>query len=280
MKYRMLAIDLDGTLLPRGGVVSDDDRRAIALAQEAGCLVLPATGRGWRESRGPLEPVRGLSLGVFNTGACVADMATGRNVELACLEPHLALELIEHLRPMPQAVLVYTDRQQTGYDYMVTGDGELTVNTRGWFSYCDLAFAEQRQPTVEDLHHAMRVGLVAEGNAAFEAEQAITEQFGDRVQVHAFAGVPVEIPAEQVYIVEVFAGGVDKWKGVSWVAQQRAIRPEEVAAIGDEINDLPMLTQAGLGIAMASGTDAAKRAADVEAESVAHAIERMLDGEW
>ncbi len=280
MKYRLMGIDLDGTLLQPDRTVSRADLEAIQRAQEAGCVVVPATGRGWREAAGPLEPVEGLTLGVFNTGACVATVATGESIKLSCFEPHVVLELIEFLRPMPCAVLVYLDRHDSGYDYLVTGDGPVTENTQAWFDRAQLRVTENRHPTAEDLHHALRVGLVAEGDAAFTVEAEVVAQFGERIEVHAFAGVPVGEGATQVYIAEVFARGVNKWRGLSWIAAKHGIDASLVAAIGDEINDLAMLEHAGLGIAMRSGVERAKAAADVEAGSVAEAIDHMLCGRW
>lgn len=285
MKYRLIGLDLDGTLLSPDNSVSRENIAAVRDAQDAGVLVVPCTGRGWCESVRPLSPVANLSVGVFNTGAAVVDMASGEAIELAALEPHVALELIEYLRPLPEAVLVYMDRGAAGCDYMVTGDGELTDNTRKWFEYNELVIRENRHPSADDLHHALRVGLVARGNKAFEVEQEVAERFNGRVSVHAFAGVPTARAEDRLYIAEIFSKDVNKWRGLQYLADQHGIAHDQVAAVGDEVNDLAMLESAGLGIAMGN---AVQQAVDVakhttlsnEEHGVAHAIRQMLDGRW
>ncbi|MEO0586176.1 MAG: HAD hydrolase family protein [Planctomycetota bacterium] len=289
MKYKLLAIDLDGTLLRTGGVVSDAHRSAVDRALDAGMLVVPATGRGWREAQIGLKNLGDtydrLGLGIFNTGACVAHTTTGQSVDLADFEPHLCLELIEHLRPMPEAVLVHMDRHLAGVDYLVTGDGDLTDNTQCWLTQNDLRHKEIRNPCPEDLHHALRVGLVARGQRAFDVCSNVEQAFAGRISVHAFAGVPTAQGEAAVYIAEVFAAGVNKWRGVQYLMDQHGIAAEQVACIGDEINDLAMLQAAGCGIAMGNAVDQAKAAADRitlpnTQDGVAHAIDQLLDGSW
>ena len=285
MHYRLLAIDLDGTLLGPDLTVSRANADAIADAQATGALVVPCTGRGWRESTRALSNVTGLTVGVFNTGAAVVDMDTGTALDLAAFEPHVVLGLVQHLRTLPEAVLVYQDRGRTGRDYLVTGDGELNDNTRRWFTMNGLAVGEIRHPTPDDLRHSLRVGLVAKGNRAFAVERDIIDTFGDVVDVHAFAGVPTAAAEERVYITEVFAKGVTKWRGLRYLMEQQGIPASEVAVIGDEVNDLAMLEHAGLAVAMANAVDRAKALAHRHTlsnldDGVAHAIRHMLTGSW
>ena len=285
MRYRLLAIDLDGTLLSPDLTVSAANAAAIAAAQDAGVLVVPCTGRGWRESTAVLAGVSGLTVGVFNSGAAVVDTDTGTALDLAAFEPHVVLDLIDHLRSLPEAVLVYQDRGRTGRDYLVTGDGELNANTRRWFTMNRLAVGEVRHPSVDDLHHSLRVGLVAKGDRAFAVERDVIEHFGDVADVHAFAGVPTAAAEDRVFIAEVFAKGVTKWRGLRYLMEQQNIPAAEVAVIGDEVNDLAMLEHAGLAVAMANAVDRVKALAHRHTRSnaddgVAHAIRRMLDGSW
>ncbi|MEM1109145.1 MAG: Cof-type HAD-IIB family hydrolase [Planctomycetota bacterium] len=285
MKYRMIALDLDGTLLGPDHTVSAENRAAIIDAQDAGALVIPCTGRGWRESLHALDGVGGLTLGVFNTGAVVVEMDTGRAVNQATIDPELTLELVEFMRDLDQAVLVFQEHGRAGRDFLVTGDGEITENTQRWFAMNNLLVTENRHPTSEDLRHSLRVGVVATGRSAFDVEERLIERFADRVELHCFAGVPTAKKEDAVFIVEVFARGVDKWRGLSWIAEQQGIPPEAIATVGDEINDLAMLEHAGLGIAMANAVPRAAEKADRhtlahDEHGVAHAIRRMLDGEW
>jgi len=116
---RLLAIDLDGTLLDPQGRISPRNRQAIHDAAAAGMLVVPCTGRSWIESRKVLESWPRLPrshAGVFISGATVTDMDSGATLDVAVIESHLVERLIEALHELPEAVLVVRDANETGHD--------------------------------------------------------------------------------------------------------------------------------------------------------------------
>ncbi len=290
MRYRMLALDLDGTLLDPHNRVSPASVDAIARAVEAGLLVVPCTGRGWRESTAALAPLidredHPLEVGVFNTGACVADLHTGRTYNLSLFEPHLAHQLVELLRPEPEAVLVFQDANATGHDYLVTGDGRVSDNTNWWFRFTGARVARQRHVEPADLRHTLRVGMVAPASRAAALAQTVQHTLGDRVLLHHFTAIKRPRPAEDVHVLEIFPAGVDKWRGLAWIADNRSIDHAHIIAIGDQVNDLSMLTHAALPIAMGNAIPQARQLARHVThtnadDGVAHAIHRVLDGIW
>jgi Cof subfamily protein (haloacid dehalogenase superfamily) len=284
MKYRLIAIDLDGTLFSKHQEVSPANREAVAQAQAAGVVVVPCTGRSWRESFRYLKVVPNLDRGIFNTGAVVAEMQTGRSVDLAAMEPRLVLELVQFLHDLPEAVLVFQDRSRVGRDYLICG-GELTKESKQWFEFNKIETQRINQPTLHDLQHSLRVSVVAFGEHGFDIERRVGERFGDQVSLHCFAGIADADESKSRFMVEVFGAEVNKWRGLKWFASQQGIADEHVAAIGDEVNDIAMLRHAGLGIAMDNAHPAAKEAADRTTlsnaeDGVAHAIEQMLRGKW
>lgn len=286
MKYQLIAIDLDGTLLDREGSVSSENRAAIERAMDAGAMVVPCTGRGWRESLMVIEQLpTSLCTGVFVTGAMVADLATGKSIDFAVVEPGLVLELIEFLRHEPEAVLLYREPELAGHDYLITGDGEVTGNTKWWFEQTRSKVAEHRQPTADDLHHVLRVGMVLVGERVWDIEKRVVEAFGGRVFMHVYSAVNMKDPKASVYIVEIFAAGVDKWRGLQFLANDRGFDERAIAAIGDQINDHAMIKQAACGVAMDNAQDEVKAVADHMTKNnnehgVAYAIDQMLAGTW
>ena len=181
MRYRLLGIDLDGTLLQPDHVVAQEERDAIAAAQAAGCLVVPCTGRSWQESADPLKPVAGLTEGVFVTGCLVQKIADGEVLHSRTLDPELAHQLIEHLRGVPEAVLAFHTRSTRGHDFLVTGDGELTENTAWWFDYTGAAVKHQRHPKPDDLTDCVRVGVVSTRSHLGDRLASVRAGFGGRV---------------------------------------------------------------------------------------------------
>jgi len=285
MKYRMIGIDLDGTLLKTGGQPCEAGLEAIARAQERGVLVVPCTGRAWRESLSVLEVFPNPDLGVFATGAAICELKTGRSLDVAVIEPHLAAELVWRLQDLPESVLVLRDRNVVGHDYLITGRGILTDNTQWWFAKTGMTVHFQAPVTADDLHHTLRVGVVGQRDRVYEMETLLRPQMGDRVVVQHFDAIASPVVEQSVSILELFAGGVDKWHGLKLIAERRDIDPSEIAFIGDEINDVPALEGAACGIAMGNAVSASVKACDRQTQSnneegVARAIEKLLAGHW
>lgn len=285
MRYRLIAIDLDGTLLCPKGEVSAENRRALHAAHEAGAIIIPCTGRGWRESRRVVGSIPDTEVGVFNTGAMVVGLADGATHNRAAFEYDLVRELIALMARHDEAVLLYTDPAETGYEYIVTGRGEPTKNTRWWFEHNALRWAIQPEPDPAVMRHIVRVGSIAAADRARQVVEAIRDAFARRVEAFSFEALQDPGATEPAHIVECFSAGVTKWRGIEFVAQQHGIAPGEIAVLGDQINDVPMFERAGCAVAMGNAIDAIKDAAHYhtltnDAHGVAHAIQKMLDGAW
>ena len=285
MRYRLIAIDLDGTLLCPEGEVSEENRAALHAAHESGALILPCTGRGWRESRRPIASVPDSKVGVFNTGAMVCALEDGATHDRAAFEPGTARRIIDALTDTGEPVLIYTDPDATGYEYIVTGRDEPSANTRWWFERNRLRWAVRLELDDTVLRHVVRAGVLTSPGEAVRSVEAIRASLPGRVEAHAFEAVQDASEDEPIHIIECFAAGVTKWRGIEWVAGQHGITADEVAVIGDQINDVPMFERAGCAVAMGNAIPAIKDAAHYhtlrnDEHGVAHAIHKMLDSEW
>src|SRR5918993_5276283 len=121
-QYRMIAIDLDGTLLSPRGEVTPRVKAAVHRALDAGLLVCFATGRNWTESRTVLDAVEHYDSAVFVGGAMVVDTKNEVVLHRMMMQPDLARELCTHLEAAGHAVLALQDTTTAGFDYLVTAD--------------------------------------------------------------------------------------------------------------------------------------------------------------
>jgi len=199
MRYRLIAIDLDGTLLSPDGTVSAANRAAIARAQDAGVTVVPCTGRAWHESHAAIDGIGGLDRGVFVTGAMISEIHTGQTLQARPFDPAVVAELVATIADLPEAVLVFRDRDQTGHDYLVTGNGRLQDNTRWWFEHTDAKVRED--PSPDEWSHCVRVAVVSRSGTLDDAQRRLTESCGDRIALHCFAGIPRQARNESVDIL-------------------------------------------------------------------------------
>lgn len=283
MKYRMLAIDLDGTLLDCRGGVSAANRAAVERARDAGLLVVLCTGRGLTESRPAIKALDHHGPIVLACGAVVADPTTGKTLHKAVIEPQLAGQIIEHLDPQVHNVIALLDPEVEGCDYLVVNESRMNSNTRWWFDMIGARLKCVACPSAQDLHHVLRVGIVAPPAVMVPVQASLEERFGSRIVVQHFMAVRMD--ENEVEVLEVFAQGVNKWAGLCWLAEEHGIPHGQIAAIGDQINDVSMIRHAACGIAMGNAVpavlDVAHRVTTTNDESgVAHAIEHLLDGRW
>jgi hypothetical protein len=312
VKYDILALDLDGTLLGADGRVSEANRAAVESAREAGIEVVICTGRGFKESREAVAAIdawrpaagRDVAPVVTSGGAMIVDAASGRTMHRWAVGEGIVRRLCELFAEMERAPLLLKDFDAAGFDYLVVESGPIEWPTRWWF---DVMPVEVRRvgSIDEDEHpeHTVRVGFAADRETMAGLASAVRGRFDGEVLIHSFAAVSgretgedggaegvrtsgtAGVQTDAVHLLEVFDASVSKWTAVHRLALEQGVERSRVAAIGDEINDLALIEGAGLGIAMGNAIGEVKRAASRETESnaedgVARAIERLLAGAW
>ncbi|MEQ9459888.1 MAG: HAD family hydrolase [Phycisphaeraceae bacterium] len=285
MKYRMIGVDLDGTLLRGDSTVSDRVVGAIEAAVAAGVLVVPCTGRTWREARRVIGHVGALDLGVFLTGAHTARLSDGHTHEARTIPDGLLRRSLDLLWGLPQALLVFRDPDVAGYEYMITGAGEIQGETTWWFEHNGTPYREVRSPVAGDFEGCLRLSVVGFRESIEGSYGRVQRALGDAVETHHFATIPAPDGERMYHLLEVFPAGVTKWTALERLAVERGIEVGEVAVVGDQVNDLPMLRGAGLSVAMGNAPGHVKAEAHQVTESneedgLAVAIERMLAGKW
>lgn len=252
----MIAIDLDGTLLGPRGEVTPRTKAAIHRALSAGLLVCFATGRNWTESRTVLDAVEHYASAVFAGGAMVVDTHRRVTLHRMMMQPELAREVCDHLEAQGHAVLALQDTEVAGVDYLVTGEAPLNEATERWMGVTAATVRRVPRLAQHSHEHTVRVGIVAPREAVRESMRSLEAALGDRIVQQS-----LYVPAYRVEVLEVFDPAVNKWQGVLHVARAHGIAAEEIVAVGDDVNDLPMLRQAGLGVAMGNAAPEIQHAA-------------------
>lgn len=275
MTYRLLALDLDGTLLDPYGALTDAAREAVAGAQRAGLEVVACTGRRYRTAL-PLLRELGLSgRVVVNNGAVVKEIATGETVASAYLSTEIYPAAIE-LMGEQGAPLVYVDRYEQDTDMLVERDTPthpFQAEYLGDHGGHAREVASLGTTIVEDV---IMLSRMADADTLRPLRERVQRSFGERVQTHLILNKNY-----QGYILELFSPASGKWSALARLAAEAGVAPAEIAAVGDDANDAELLREAGLGIAMGNAVDEAKDAADLVVRSnaeggVVDAIEKVL----
>jgi len=255
-RYKMIAIDLDGTLLSPKGLVTDRTKAAIHRVLSEGLLVCFATGRNWTESQVVLDAVEHYDMAVFVGGALVVDTKRRVTLHRTLMHPQLAAELCGFFENRGHAALALQDTGTTGVDYLISAGFELGSGTETWMRVATKLVHRVPNLGSHSHLHTIRVGIVAAPAETAKLSAELDMLFGSRVVYHSIA-----VMSFGVDVLEVFDPAVNKWQGLLHVAAAHGIDPLDIIAIGDELNDLSMIRNAGLGVAMGNARPEVQAAA-------------------
>lgn len=271
MKVRMVATDLDGTLLHSDGTVSRRARAALCAAADAGLLIAFVTGRPPRWLDEVVEQTGHLGVAVGANGALLYDMASETIIRSHPLEPDTLRTLTTELRTAFPAVAFATEYgdgfgAEPGYVH------DWAINPRR-----DRRGRVMPAPLIlglDELVARPAVKLLVKDRTAdvddFLAEAAVL-----------LAGRATPTHSSRIGLLEIAAAGVTKATGLAELAASHGITPDEVVAIGDMPNDVPMLQWAGRSYAVANAHPSVRAAADAvvasnDEDAVAALIESLL----
>lgn len=277
MKIKLLAIDLDGTLLDRQSRIPDENRRAVAAALQAGLEVVLVTGRSWRSTK-PIYEELGLSGPIicYLGGLVLAD-GSGEVLHHRPLAPKAWTLLREFALAEGLAVTACVATDQAVAEGRLPARGLVAADTA--LATCradDFAGWEDWNPYTEMDPLLSRC----------EAPPIMAAVYGDRSARRALAAFPNGLPASQFDLSDRMAGetvlhvwheAIDKGRALAEHCRARGIEPHQVMAIGDAPMDLAMLRFAGIGVAVPDGQEPVRASADWVATPAA-AIGRLLRG--
>lgn len=260
MAYKLICIDVDGTLLTGTHKITNKTKEAILQAHRQGSHIVICTGRMYTDAEYFSNLVGVKSPVIASNGAFIKEKDSDKAIYKDILGKELSLTLLELFRK--HGIKPYFCTPRTFYygDFMfklfyvvnkLLGrrsnpiDNRYVISWRQWYK-----ILEKEQDNLVKAEIIYRnPDLVAE----LKKELKQIEQ--------------LEIVDSSKYNIEITRKGVSKGRAVARLAELYQIKQEEIIAIGDSENDLSMIEYAGLGIAMGNALDSVKRKADYVTDS-------------
>ena len=260
MKYRLIATDMDGTLLQPDDTISTATLKAIEKAREKGVVFTLSTGR-------PVQGVKkyidllGLDCPVITyNGAVVVHSGTGDI-------------LFSQDMDKEDARLVYNLALEKGVMFILWSKNRLYASELGEKS----AFYEQITSTKANLLTDFD-SLLERGITKFlwYDEPEILDEYIEQLK-HSHLKDTTFIKS-RAYFMEFFSAQTSKAVALAKLGEYYGISQQEIIAIGDQTNDLSMIEYAGLGVAMGNGVDKVKNAADyVTASNTEDGVAKVIE---
>lgn len=271
---RLIALDMDGTVLNTAKEITPRTVTALCAAMERGVEVVPVTGRTISGIPEEFMRLPGLRYAIGSNGATVQDLTSGKILAESAFALDQALDVLDIVARYDSILSVFI----AGNSYTRLQDA-LHIE-----DYCPpelWAYVRTNRQSVEDLPGLMRANadrvekfsiLYRALDERDAAEAAVLARFPDIEATHSLG-----------CNLELNPSGVHKGRGLAMLAARLGLTPDQVMACGDSGNDLAMIEYAGLGVAMGNAEAAVKAAAqyitlDNDHDGVAAAVEKFVLG--
>jgi Cof subfamily protein (haloacid dehalogenase superfamily) len=256
-RYRLLAIDIDGTLVNSRNELTNATRDAILRAKRAGIEIVLATGRRYSRVLPLVEPLQLNVPLVTASGALIKRASDHCTLFRASFNPGALESCLETVSKTGYEAVLYADTFDLGFDYYCatceTGRPEMIE-----FFQKNAGFERVFPALMSEPPSGIFAGFaMGPRDEMLRLAQQLEEKLPEHLYVHVLRS-----PRYTGYICEIAPFGVSKWTGVTRLAAEWGIEPAEICAAGDDVNDIPMIAAAGLGIAMDNALPEVKLAAD------------------
>lgn len=266
MNYRLIAFDIDDTLLNRAKRITPRTKDALLCAQENGVRLVVASGRLPYGVRPYAEELDVFSHGGFYLGFNGGAIFNSKNemISKSFLDSKFINPVYDVLLKFDVTVmvhkgdLIFSDKRVNAYTHIESEVIGLPLNK-----------VDNIAEFVDwNIHKFLIAGAPEE---LLRCEKALLQKFGGEVDIYLSAP----------WFLEVMPKGVSKGEGLRTICEYAGILPSETIAFGDSFNDLSMIKFAGLGVAMGNAVDELKREADFvtddcDCDGIAKALEKFL----
>ncbi|MEL7657907.1 MAG: Cof-type HAD-IIB family hydrolase [Bacillota bacterium] len=265
--YKLVAIDLDDTLLNHEGIISEKNKAAILRAENAGVKVVIVSGRSYASTKQLIKELALPNLTVSLNGAYIQDPADDRLVAGFPIEKKITQEILKDLEPFDVHINFYN-----GEKVFCQGRTE-QARFYSQMNNIEIDYVD----SLTELSKTTQAGKLLMSDDRQKLKQIrdlLQEKYGDQLN----------IVFSKPFFLEATDKNASKGSALLKVAEMYGIKPQEVIAIGDSENDLSMIRNAGLGVAVANAKERIKKEADFvtlsnDENGVAYAINKFIFNE-
>ena len=288
--YKLVAIDLDGTMLNQYGIITEKAKKAISKAQEKGVEVMIASGRAITSVKRFSKEINSNKYFISGNGAITYDIKNNKILYENILSKTKALKIIKICEENSIYYNVYTENgiiaKNLSYNTLYYYKDNLTKpdENRTHINIVENVYDyfEQREEKILkimicDEHKTVFNSIVRKLKELSEIEVLEVSHMSRKIIKQGTDEIALEY-----FYTEVSAKDVDKWNALEEIIGLMNISKEEVVTIGDNANDLKMITNAGLGVAMGESAPYVKQSADIIAptndeDGVAIILNKIFD---
>lgn len=255
--YRLLAIDIDGTLVNSRDELTPPTRRALVRAGNAGIRVVLATGRRYSRTLHLVEPL-GIDVPLVTaSGALVKDPVDHRTLYLAQFDRQVLADTLAVVNRCGYDPVLCADTYAEGFDFYHAATevhGPELAEYLRLNADCGRIWPKLLSDPPPGVFTGFAMGSKRQ---MLDLEGELKRRVPQKLYTHVLRS-----PRYTGFMCEFSPAGVTKWSAICRLASQWKIDTAAICAVGDDVNDVPMIRAAGLGVAMGNARAEVKAAAD------------------
>lgn len=257
LQYRVLAVDIDGTLVNREEELTAATRKALVRAGEAGIHVILATGRRYSRTLHLVEPLAIEVPLITASGALVKCPHTHQTLHCSVFPDDVIRGILEILDEEGHDPILCADTYGQGFDYYMAREDVESVELAEYLrlnpdSGCLWPDLVSNPPA--GVFNGFAMGTKEQ---MLELDEKLHTRLNGNLSTHVLRS-----PRYIGFMCEFAPRDVTKWSAIRQLAADWNVPDEAICAVGDDVNDIPMIEGAGLGIAMGNALPEVKAAAD------------------
>ena len=287
--YKLVAIDLDGTMLNQYGMVTEKTKNAIKKTIEKGIDVIIASGRPIDSIKTIAKEIGSEKFFIAGNGALIYDIQKDEIIYDKFLPKEKVLEIIKICEENSISYNVYTDKTilATSLKYNVLYYQKENLKKEE-SKKTKISIVENMYEYVKNKNEDrfLKITICDEDKLIFQSIMRKLKQI-EKIEVLEVSHMSRKTITQgtqeikiEYYYTEISSENVDKYDAIQYLAEKLNIKNEEIIAIGDNINDKKMIEKSGLGIAMKGSSPDVIEISDYVTDSndedgVANALERF-----
>ena len=261
--YKLVAVDLDGTMLNSQGVVTSNTKNVIKRCIDKGIEVIIASGRPIDSIKTIAKEIQSTKFFIAGNGALVYDIAKDKIIYEKYMSKNKVLEIIKLCEENSISYNVYTEKtilaKSLKFNVLYYHKENLK---REESKRTNISIVENMYEYVKNMKEEkfLKITICDENSSIFNSIIKKLRQIGEIkvLDVSHMSRKVIRQGTEDITIeyfyTEISSENVNKWNAIKFLIEKEQIKKEEVIAIGDNINDKEMIENAGLGIAMEGST--------------------------
>ncbi|MBV1758572.1 MAG: Cof-type HAD-IIB family hydrolase [Dethiosulfatibacter sp.] len=250
MKFKLIAFDLDGTLLNNEKLIDHDTIEYLIKLKKRNVEIIIATGRSYYDAKRLTQNLPFDYVIIANNGAVTRNPKNGMTIDRRIINHDDYSKVIQLAREHNLHPIIYVDKDALGYDIIIEREFDFSE----YNGYLSKSHKRYRITDFSNYIENDVLSICFTGD--FDPLENLRQQVLSQYPLNFSTSVSLKLHVEA--LMEILHLDACKWKALKRYAVVQGIADDEILAFGDDNNDIEMIKNAGLGVVMVNGTDLMK----------------------